>query len=140
MIHNPEVGGSSPPHATKKKTVIIDLVAVFLCDRTAYYMSHILPLLQALKQWAEEQAIIALPKSAIGKALGYLLKQYHKIETIFSNDRIELDNNLIENKILPLALGRKNYLFAGSHSGTQRIAMIYSFFASCSANDVNLYD
>lgn len=41
-----------------------------------------------------------------------------------------------ENKIRPLALGRKNYLFAGSHSGAQRMAMMYSFFGSCIANDV----
>ncbi len=42
-----------------------------------------------------------------------------------------MDNNLIENSIRPLALGRKNYLFAGSHAGAQRAAMLYSFFASC---------
>jgi len=51
-----------------------------------------------------------------------------------------LDNNLIENKIRPLALGRKNSLFAGSHKGAQRIAMMYSFFATCKANDINPYE
>jgi hypothetical protein len=40
----------------------------------------------------------------------------------------------------PLALGRKNFLFAGSHEGAKRIAMIYSFFASCKEADVNPYE
>ena len=108
-------------------------------DRKAYRDQHMAPLLVALKEWADQQAIQVLPQSPIAKAIGYFIKQYHKLETIFQDGRIELDNNLIENKIRPLALGRKNYLFAGSHQGAQRIAMMYSFFASCKANDVNPY-
>ena len=67
----------------------------------------------------------------------YYLKQYHKLEAIIFDPRLELDNNLIENSIRPLALGRKNYLFAGSHKAAQNTAMIYSFFASCKINNVN---
>lgn len=52
---------------------------------------------------------------------------------------LEPDNNLIENKIRPLALGRKNYLFAGSHEAAQRIAMMYTFLGTCAANEVNPY-
>ena len=58
---------------------------------------------------------------------------------ILSDGQIEMDNNLIENKIRPLALGRKNYLFAGSHVGAQRIAKIYSFFGTCSIHGINPY-
>lgn len=50
------------------------------------------------------------------------------------------DNNQIENKIRPLALGRKNYLFAGSHKAGQRAAMMYSFFASCQQLNINPRD
>ncbi|WP_268037039.1 transposase domain-containing protein, partial [Algoriphagus sp. PAP.12] len=46
-------------------------------------------------------------------------------------------NNAIENKIRPIGLGRKNYLFAGAHDAAQRAAMIYSFFAMCKIEDVN---
>jgi transposase len=49
------------------------------------------------------------------------------------------DNNLVENTIRPLALGRKNYMFAGSHESAQRIAMMYSFFGSCKLNGVEPY-
>ena len=52
---------------------------------------------------------------------------------------LEIDNNLIENAIRPVALGRKNYLFAGSHRTAQNAAMIYSFFATCKKHNVEPY-
>lgn len=50
---------------------------------------------------------------------------------------IEIDNNQIENTIRPLAIGRKNYLFAGSHNGVKRAAMFHSFFGTCKKYNVN---
>ncbi len=47
-----------------------------------------------------------------------------------------MDNNLIENSIRPLALGRKNYLFAGSHKAAQHVAIMYSLLATCKLNDI----
>jgi len=108
-------------------------------DRKTYRNDYVLPLIKQLRNWIDEESIKVLPKSPIGKAMTYTINQWDKIMTIFTSSEIELDNNLIENKIRPLALGRKNYLFAGSHKGAQRIAMMYSFFASCKANDVNPY-
>ena len=69
--------------------------------------------------------------------MAYYLNQYHKLEAVTLDSRLELDNNLIENSIRPLALGRKNYLFAGSHKAAQNTAMMYSFFGSCKINNVN---
>jgi transposase len=91
--------------------------------------------LQELKIWCEQEIHKVLPKSAIGKAIGYYLKQYHKLKMVIDQEFLEIDNNLIENKIRPLALGRKNYLFAGNHKSAQRIAMMYSFFATCKAQE-----
>jgi len=96
-----------------------------------------LPLMNELKEWIEQESIKVLPKSPIGKAMTYTQNQWHKLMNIFIDGRCQLDNNLIENKIRPLALGRKNYLFAGSHKAGQRIAMMYTFFACCKANGVN---
>lgn len=73
----------------------------------------------------------------MGKALKYAADHLPRLRHYLTDGRIEIDNNLIENKIRPLALGRKNYLFAGSHAAAQRTAMMYSMFASCIANDVN---
>jgi len=53
---------------------------------------------------------------------------------------MEIDNNWIENKIRPLAIGRKNYLFAGSHEAAQRAGMIYPFLAMCRVAEVNPID
>lgn len=103
-------------------------------------IEKMLPLLKQLKEWVDQQAITVLPKSTLGKAMSYFINQYPKLLVIFEDSRVELDNNLIENKIRPLALGRKNYLFAGSHPAAQRIAMMYSFFASCKAQGLNPFE
>lgn len=66
--------------------------------------------------------------------------QWKKLMAFFQDGRLLLDKNRIENSIRSLALGRKIYLFAGSHHAAQRVAMMYSFFATCKANDVNPYD
>ena len=100
-------------------------------------LTKILPLIKGLKAWVDKECVVVLPKSPIGKAMTYTQNQWNKVMTLFQDGRYELDNNLIENKIRPLALGRKNYLFAGSHVAAQRIAMMYTFFGSCAANDVN---
>ena len=57
-----------------------------------------------------------------------------------TNGMLEIDNNLVENAIRPVAVGRKNYLFAGSHNGAQRAAMLYSFLGTCKINDINPFE
>lgn len=100
-------------------------------------LKEIAPLIKEIKIWIEKESLKVLPKSAIGKAMTYYLKQYHKLEATILDPRLELDNNRIENMIRPLALGRKNYMFAGSHKAAQNTAILYSFFGSCKANNIN---
>lgn len=109
-------------------------------ERHEYRNAHSRLLLEKFREWLDEQALVVLPKSPIGNAIRYAVYQWHKTIRILEEGRLEMDNNLIENKIRPLALGRKNYLFAGSHEAAQRIAMMYSFFATCKARDVNPYE
>jgi transposase len=98
------------------------------------------PLMDALGQWLVNEYPKVLPKSAMGKAFYYLIARYNKIYIYLQDGRLEIDNNLIENSIRPVALGRKNYLFAGSHAGAQRAAMIYSLLGSCKLQDINPYE
>jgi hypothetical protein len=77
------------------------------------------------------------PRSPIGKALEYSMKRWKELTVFTTDGRLEIDNNKIENEIRPIALGRKNYLFAGSHESAQRIAMIYSLMANCRVNGIN---
>lgn len=99
-----------------------------------------LPLLDQLKSWTVEEYPKVLPKSSMGKAFGYYLKREDKLRRYTRDGRLEIDNNYVENSIRPLALGRKNYLFAGSHKGAQRAAMIYSFIGSCEKMGISSKD
>jgi transposase len=106
-------------------------------DRKEYREKNVKPQFEKLKSWIESEPEKVLPKSKIGQAMTYTLNQWPKLIRCLEDGQLQLDNNLIENKIRPLALGRKNYLFAGSHQAAQRIAMMYSFFATCKIHDVN---
>jgi hypothetical protein len=77
------------------------------------------------------------PKSAIGKAFNYCANRWTSLQNYLKDGMLEIDSNLVEYSIRPLALGRKNYLFAGSHDAVGDIAMFYSFFATCAKNDVD---
>jgi len=90
-----------------------------------------LPILKDLKQWTLEQYPNLLPKSLMGKALDYYIQREERLSRYVQDGRLEIDNNFVENSIRPLALGRKNYLFAGSHKAAQHAAIIYSFIGSC---------
>jgi transposase len=71
-----------------------------------------------------------LPKSAIGQAVRYALGRWKYLERYLDDGQVEIDNNLVENAIRPVALGRKNYLFAGSEEGARWGAIIYTLIGS----------
>ena len=81
----------------------------------------------------------ALPESPYFQALRYAWEQSIPMLQVLRDGRYELDNNLIENQMRPVALGRKNYLFAGSHEGAKRAAVLYSLINSCKLNGVDPY-
>lgn len=85
-----------------------------------------LPVLSEMQEWLDSHRHKVMPKSAIGKAVAYMLKYWQRLNVYTTNGMLEIDNNLIENAIRPVALGRRNYLFAGSHDGAHRAALIYS--------------
>ncbi len=81
-----------------------------------------------------------LPKSVTGKALAYSLKRWDKLSLYATSSILNIDNNPVENSIRPVAVGRKNYLFAGSHAAAQRAAMFYSLLATCTNYKINPYE
>ncbi len=97
----------------------------------------LLPQLEKYKEWLELQQYNVTPKSAIGKAIAYVLNRWKKLTLYINNGALEIDNNLIENTIRPLALGRKNYLFAGNHEAAQNIAVFYTIFETCRHSGIN---
>lgn len=99
-----------------------------------------LPVLQTLNNWMrEEYPKLIVKKSAIAQAMGYFLPRFEKLCIYTTDARLHIDNNLVENAIRPVAVGRNNYLFAGSHEAAQRAAMIYSLLATCKLHGINPY-
>lgn len=96
-----------------------------------------LPVINELGKWISREIKSTLPKSQIGRAMAYAYARWDALSAYLYDGNLQIDNNLVENAIRPLALGRKNYLFAGSHEAAQRAAMIYSFFAICKKHEVN---
>lgn len=106
-------------------------------QRKALRQEESLPVLQEMELWMQENLPQVLPQSAIGEAIAYARGQWKWILRYLEDGKYEIDNNLIENTIRPVALGRKNYMFAGSHDAAQRTAIIYSFLGSCKLNGIN---
>ena len=95
------------------------------------------PVLQELGKWMKAQYIETLPKSPIGKALAYSIERWDKLCLYTTNGMLNIDNNPVENSIRPVAIGRKNYLFCGSHEAAKRTAMLYSLLGTCKLHGVN---
>lgn len=98
-----------------------------------------LPILEALGKWMLDAYQQVLPKSPIGKALAYSIKRWNKLSAYAHSGILLPDNNKIENSVRPVALGRKNYLFAGSHEAARRSAMLYSLMGTCKLHNIEPY-
>ena len=96
-----------------------------------------LPVLESLGKWMKETYLKVLPKSAIGKALGYSISRWRELMLYATDGKLNIDNNPVENSIRPIAIGRKNYLFAGSHEAAKRSAMLYSLMGTCKLHGIN---
>lgn len=103
---------------------------------TTFRQAKAIPILNSLKEWLDEKYLKVLPKSSIGKAIAYSLKLWPQLIGYTQNGDWAIDNNAVENKIRPLALGRKNYLFAGSHQAAQQAGMMYSLLGTCKLNGI----
>jgi len=95
------------------------------------------PIIAALEKWLLREYPKVLPKSPIGKAISYTFNIYPRLKRYLSDGRFKIDNNLIENSVRPVALGRKNFLFCGNHSAAEDAAVIYSLMGCCKASGVN---
>jgi transposase len=98
------------------------------------------PILQRIA--AERDALDAtvLPKSPLGDALRYLRNQWAALQRFVEDGRFRIDNNGAENQLRAIAVGRKNWLFAGSFDGAVRAALLYSLVQSCALIDVSPFD
>jgi len=95
------------------------------------------PLLDALKAWLEEQLARVSKKSELAVAIRYALSRWVALTRYRDDGRIEIDNNAAERALRAVALGRKNYLFAGSDAGGEHAAALYSLIGTAKLNDID---
>lgn len=88
----------------------------------------------ALRPWLERQLHRVPPRSGLAEAIRYALARWPALCRFLDDGRIDLDNNAVERAIRPIALGRKNHLFAGSDGGADRWAVVASLLATARLN------
>jgi transposase len=96
-----------------------------------------LPLLDQLGRWLKQERDAVLPKSPMGKAIGYALNNWDALVRYTTDGDLAIDNNAAERAIRPLTIGRKNYLFFGSDTGGRTAAILYSLVASAKRNGLD---
>ncbi|HEY6254730.1 MAG TPA: IS66 family transposase [Xanthobacteraceae bacterium] len=97
------------------------------------------PLVDKMKLWLEQQLPQVPGRGKLAEAIRYALSRWHGLTRFLHDGRIELDTNPVERAIRPVALGRKNHLFAGSDGGGERWATLCSLIETCKMNGVEPY-
>jgi hypothetical protein len=100
-------------------------------ERLAQRKQHAEEWLTAIHETSLHLSREVLPKSALGQAVTYTLNQWAKLRRCFDYAEVELSNNLAENSMRPIALGRKNWLHVGSAQSGPKVAAILSVVESC---------
>lgn len=104
--------------------------------RTALRQERAPPLLAKLQRWLVATGEKEPPSSDLAKAAAYLVNQWTALTRFVDDARLSLDNNLCEQQLRDIALGRKNFLFAGSHDAASRAAALYSLLRTCALHGV----
>lgn len=105
-------------------------------QRRALRQERSKPILDQMLPWLQAQKSAFLPKSPMGKAIGYALNQWTALNRYLDDGTLAIDNNAAERALRPVAVGRKNWLFAGSADGGKRAAVLYSIIGSCALQGV----
>ncbi len=108
-------------------------------DRVAVRAAESRPRVDAMHAWLKVQLDRMSGRSQLAEAIRYALGRWEQLSRFLSDGRIDLDNNPVERAIRPVALGRKNALFAGSDGGADRWAVVASLVETCKLNGVEPY-
>jgi transposase len=107
-------------------------------ERRQLRQEQSVPLMAPLKEAILEAQLVATPSSALGKACRYALNQWDRLQVYLDRGIVEIDQNLCENAIRPIALGRKNWLHIGSEQAGPRVAAIISIVETCRRLKIDL--
>ena len=106
-------------------------------ERLAARQARSAPIVARFKTWLETQRARVSRKSRLGEKLAYIANHWDGLLVFLTDGRVEIDNNLVENAIRPIALNRKNALFAGHDEGGKNWALFASLIGTCKLNGVN---
>ena len=106
-------------------------------ERRAVRQEQAQPLVESMRQWFETTLSKLSRKSETTVAIRYALSRWDALTRYIEDGHIEIDNNAAERSLRGVALGRKNYLFAGSDAGGERAAAIYSLIGSAKLNGLD---
>jgi len=120
----------------------IEKTAKLMTDTQRYYYRkrYAKSKLKRFYKWLLEQKRLAPPKSPLGKAISYTLNHWQALNNYLRDGVLDIDNNRAERAIRSVVIGRKNYLFAGSHRGAEQAAVIYSLIETCKLLNINTYE
>jgi transposase len=108
--------------------------------RCALRRDQSVPVLAQIDGVRQDLARTVLPKSPLADAVRYLTNQWTALQRFVDDGRLAIDNNRAENQLRVVAVGRKNWLFAGSFEGARRAALLYSLVQSCKLIDIPPFD
>ena len=98
------------------------------------------PLLADFKNWLDKLINRVIPKSPLGNAVNYALKNWEALERYLEDGMLDIDNNAAERLIKPVKIGAKNWIFAGNDQGAKNAAIFYSLIETCKLHEINPYD
>lgn len=99
--------------------------------------THVGPLVDKFWIWLKERSEFVLPKSSLGQAINYALERKVSLEKFLDDPRIPMDNNQSERDLRHVVIGRKNWNFAGSYEGAERLATFFTLIQSCKRVGLN---
>ncbi len=106
-------------------------------ERRAARQEKSKPIIEALEPWLRAKLALISQKTKLAEAIRYALSRWQGLTLFLDDGRVELDNNIVERSIRPLALTRKNALFAGSDAGAEHWAVIASLVETCKLNGID---
>ena len=106
-------------------------------ERCAIRQKKSRPIANALKPWLTEKLSLISQKTKLAEAIRYALSRWEGLTRFLDDGRIEIDSNIVERAIRPIALNRKNALFAGSDGGGEHWAVIASLVETCKLNGID---
>ncbi len=106
-------------------------------ERRAVRQDRSRPILDALEPWLREKLALISQKSKLAEAIRYALSRWNGLTLFVDDGRVEIDSNVVERAIRPIALNRKNALFAGSDGGAENWAIVASLIETCKLNGVD---